>query len=263
MTHTEAMLWREIQLLKRRLSGFVEGSGGGTPDAHAASHQNGGTDEINVAGLSGLLADDQSPTAHATDHEDGGADPVDVTQLDGFPGGTATFLRADATFAAPAAGTDARLLVAVKTGDETVNNSDVLQNDDHLSFAVAASGIYLVDLYLLTSSVSATPDFKWDWTVPAGATYYWGNTADPSDSSDGTLGGWGQRNISSGSAAALSSGTLTHGSGSNVPKGVHLIAIVIVGGTAGTAQFRWSQNSATSEDTKLLIGSCIIAVKVN
>ena len=30
-----------------------------TPDAHNTSHQNGGSDEISVAGLSGLLADDQ------------------------------------------------------------------------------------------------------------------------------------------------------------------------------------------------------------
>lgn len=64
-----ATLWREIQLLKRRLSGFVEGTGG-APAVHAASHE-------------------------------GGSDPVDVTQLDGFPGGSTTFLRADGTFATP------------------------------------------------------------------------------------------------------------------------------------------------------------------
>lgn len=38
-----------------------------TPPAHAASHQNGGTDEISVAGLSGLLADAQTPLAHNQD----------------------------------------------------------------------------------------------------------------------------------------------------------------------------------------------------
>lgn len=37
--------------------------GGGGP--HAASHQNGGADEISVAGLSGLLADSQTPVAHS------------------------------------------------------------------------------------------------------------------------------------------------------------------------------------------------------
>lgn len=38
--------------------------GGGTPDPHAASHQNAGSDEISVAGLSGLLADAQTPLSH-------------------------------------------------------------------------------------------------------------------------------------------------------------------------------------------------------
>ncbi len=37
---------------------------GGAPAAHATSHENGGTDEISVAGLSGLLADAQTPLSH-------------------------------------------------------------------------------------------------------------------------------------------------------------------------------------------------------
>lgn len=55
-----------------------------TPAAHAVEHENGGGDEISVAGLSGLLADDQNPVAHASDHEDGGADEIDVTGLSGL-----------------------------------------------------------------------------------------------------------------------------------------------------------------------------------
>jgi len=37
--------------------------GAGTPGAHASSHQNGGADEISVAGLSGALADNQPGVA--------------------------------------------------------------------------------------------------------------------------------------------------------------------------------------------------------
>jgi hypothetical protein len=51
---------------------------------HASQHQNGGSDEISVAGLSGELADDQPPKAHKTSHQDGGADEVDVTGLSGL-----------------------------------------------------------------------------------------------------------------------------------------------------------------------------------
>ena len=47
-----------------------------TPTSHATSHQNGGADEISVAGLSGVLADPQTAAAHAASHRHGGADEV-------------------------------------------------------------------------------------------------------------------------------------------------------------------------------------------
>jgi len=47
---------------------------GGALPAHAAAHQNGGGDEISVAGLSGVLADPQTAAAHAGTHEVGGGD---------------------------------------------------------------------------------------------------------------------------------------------------------------------------------------------
>lgn len=50
---------------------------------HGAKHESGGSDELNVTGLSGSLADAQEPTAHATDHESGGPDELDVTGLSG------------------------------------------------------------------------------------------------------------------------------------------------------------------------------------
>jgi len=55
-----------------------------TPTTHATSHQNGGSDEISVAGLSGLLADPQTPLAHATSHQNGGADEISVAGLSGL-----------------------------------------------------------------------------------------------------------------------------------------------------------------------------------
>lgn len=42
--------------------------------SHALTHQNGGADEINVAGLSGLLADPQTPLAHMLSHRPGASD---------------------------------------------------------------------------------------------------------------------------------------------------------------------------------------------
>ncbi len=45
-------------------------------NTHKTRHQNGGADEISVAGLSGLLGDGQTPLAHKTSHSAGGSDAL-------------------------------------------------------------------------------------------------------------------------------------------------------------------------------------------
>lgn len=59
---------------------YIRQSSGGP---HSASHENGGSDEINVAALSGELADPQPPKAHVSDHENGGGDEINVAALSG------------------------------------------------------------------------------------------------------------------------------------------------------------------------------------
>ena len=51
------------------------------PYAHAATHQNGNTDEIDVTGLSGVLADPQVPTTHANSHTAGNPDEIKLDDL--------------------------------------------------------------------------------------------------------------------------------------------------------------------------------------
>lgn len=50
--------------------------GAGSLATHAVRHENGGADEISVAGLSGLLADPQTPATHASEHAGVGGDPI-------------------------------------------------------------------------------------------------------------------------------------------------------------------------------------------
>lgn len=66
------------------IAALADVTGSNPPQAHDASHENGGGDEISVAGLSGELADDQPPKAHAADHEDGGGDEISVAALSGL-----------------------------------------------------------------------------------------------------------------------------------------------------------------------------------
>ena len=64
----------ELDCSTMALDEVIKGDGAGgcvigavpasTPAAHASSHENGGADEINVAGLSGELADEQPPKTH-------------------------------------------------------------------------------------------------------------------------------------------------------------------------------------------------------
>ena len=54
------------------------------PIPHSGTHENNGVDEIDVTGLSGLLADEQNPLNHVGDHEDGGGDEILVDGLSGL-----------------------------------------------------------------------------------------------------------------------------------------------------------------------------------
>jgi hypothetical protein len=51
-----------------------------TPLAHKTSHENGGSDEISVAGLDGYLNQPQTPLHHSTSHQPGGSDQMAVDQ---------------------------------------------------------------------------------------------------------------------------------------------------------------------------------------
>jgi hypothetical protein len=82
-----------------------------TPTAHATSHQNGGGDEINVAGLSGVLADPQTPASHGSSHASNGSDPI------------------------PAATTSVRGTVELATSAETTAGLAVQASDTRLSDA--------------------------------------------------------------------------------------------------------------------------------
>lgn len=58
---------------------------------HHATHEDGGGDEIDVTGLSGLLADEQDPLDHAEDHEFAGGDQVDISSSMVLDKGLANF----------------------------------------------------------------------------------------------------------------------------------------------------------------------------
>lgn len=132
---------------------FASVGGGGAPSAHATTHQDGGSDEISVTGLSGLLADAQTPLAHATTHKSAGADPIridelkiatDITTLNAtatehgllkkLSALTNEFLRGDGTWN-PVAGED------LTTSDVTTVNASTSKHGFLLKATAPASGV--------------------------------------------------------------------------------------------------------------------------
>jgi hypothetical protein len=136
----------------------------------------------------------------------------------------------------------------IKASNETVNNGGV-QDDADFLFAIAASEKWLVQLFLIVTSVSTTSDFVCGFTLPASCTMYFGRTA------GGGGVGWSSA-ATTGSPAALSvaGGTVAVGS-DNLTYGVTITAIITNSTNAGTVQFQWGQNTPTAENTVLLANS--------
>lgn len=137
-----------------------------------------------------------------------------------------------------------------KTADETLNNDSALQNDDALVLAMEASSTYLVDLRLIINS-GTTPDFKFTFTVPSGAS--------------------GSVHIFEGSSPT-SAATVLQGpfsitatlsvSGVAADQIILIQGVVVTSTTAGNLQFRWAQNTANATDTSVKTNSYLHLTKV-
>jgi hypothetical protein len=127
-----------------------------------------------------------------------------------------------------------------KSADETVNNSTVLQNDNHLILPVLANEVWGFTMFLFFES-GTTPDLKIGWSVPSGTTMrYCDDDA--------------AQNVS------IESETRTiPGSGATTVKIVGVNGAIFASSTAGNVVLQWAQATAEVSDTKVLTGSYIIA----
>ena len=144
---------------------------------------------------------------------------------------------------------DARILPIIKTAVQTVNNSIVLVNDNHLLLAVAANDIWVIELFLLVTSPTATPDVAWAFTVPAGGSIY---------------GVWffNQDGVQASSYTDLTAQRTIAGV-DNTTKYMQTRALYFGAGTAGNVQLQWAQAVATAEDTQVLENSFMLCHKLD
>lgn len=134
----------------------------------------------------------------------------------------------------------------VKTADETVNNSNVLQNDDELIIPVKNGKYYRISMHLYYNSQD-TADFKFKFTIAGASTIQfnlkWRNT----------VGGDSLNGITKADTISIQ--------GFAFPEIADIYGIA-VGGADENITFQWAQNAAEATDTKVLKGSNIEIVEL-
>ena len=137
-----------------------------------------------------------------------------------------------------------KILKAVKTADETVSNSDVLQDDDHLSVTVVSGKYYHIKVYLRVTSNTAM-DFRWAFSAP-------GSTLE---------GSWVAKRYQHASAAHVVFAGAALETGQTeliIPSAVECMVIiegVYKAAASGTFVLQWAQGTAVVSDTKVLEAS--------
>lgn len=139
-----------------------------------------------------------------------------------------------------------------KSADETVNNSTALQDDDHLTFSIAAYEYWMGMITLdVQGSAIATSDFKLAITTPTGAVLQiaavgMDNTSTNAEGSESVQG------QTSGTGIALSVGA-------NTNLNAQIYFYVANGATAGSVTLQWAQNTADASDLTVKKGSYLVA----
>ena len=138
-------------------------------------------------------------------------------------------------------------MIVRKSVTETVNDSDVLQNDNELFFAIGANETWLIFFSILTFGVGSS-DIKIKWVAPSGASadgnHHVRSTADVLSLAYATIG------------ASYSFGT-----SASVVRPVVGSLLLVNGATAGNLQLQWAQNVAAVTETQVLVGSYLAAFR--
>jgi hypothetical protein len=147
----------------------------------------------------------------------------------------------------------------VKSVDETVTSSTVLQADNELTIAVSANTKYHVELILIYRTLAAA-DLQLGWTGPASATMAW--VADDFTSAATANVGPVARTLQAITGGPSAGGVESvPGTGDNLfalPKGMLEVA-----GTAGSLTFRWAQLASNATGSVVLAGSTLILTRIS
>jgi hypothetical protein len=155
-----------------------------------------------------------------------------------------------------------RPILIRKSADQTILNSVVVQQDTHLRFDAVANGVYFISVMaLVNQSANATGmDIQLGFSVPAGASWSGGGPG-PDVSIGTTASGSGDWSGVIGSGATM----LPYGLDGNAdqPTIIPFFATLVMGGTAGTVIFTWSQLNLTNVTLRMKVGSFLRAERIS
>lgn len=133
-----------------------------------------------------------------------------------------------------------------KTSDESVSNT-TFQDDDDLNLSVGANDVWQFDILLFVTNAANTADIKVTFTLPAsGTASYVGTGYDPSGTTQQTNRHIARhRSVSTFGIGVLASGT-------EAASHVRLSGLYVGGGTAGTVQLQWAQQSSDGSNATVV-----------
>lgn len=136
-----------------------------------------------------------------------------------------------------------------KGADESVTSSTTLQDDDHLTFSVAANATYHFELQIWIVDTIGN-GHKLAFAVPASATYNAGAGTGINPATDNVY-------------AASSGGTFGRtGSVRGTPTLLTISGTIVTAGTAGTATLQWAQVASDPTAVTFKAGSNILVRRV-
>lgn len=150
----------------------------------------------------------------------------------------------------------AQQAIALKTADESVTSSTTLQDDNEITFSVAANTDYWLEA-LIIFGADPTADLKVQWVGPASATLDW-VTDGAGSAAAATV------EVVSRTMQSISS-TPSHGgvtNNSTIVCALHK-GLLRVAGTAGTFKLQWAQLASVATATIVKADSVAILTRVS
>jgi len=144
--------------------------------------------------------------------------------------------------------------VKIKSANETVTSSTVLQDDDDLLLTVSANTNYWVEgLLFVATGVSSTPDIKIGVNIPSGTFRWCTNGLGPTATA--TLDIVDKHSYTGGSGIGV-------GSIASSNTGVPFSGIARSGASGGNLKIQWAQNSSNATGTQVLARSILRVLRV-